>query len=915
MSLSHVIRFVFLLSIFIAGSALARTVSWKPERTLGSAQLALDELRGIYLPDEPSERLQAAADDLLAHWPGSLERATGEPTKRALVLVRDTGCSRVRRSLLRGGMQDTGGFTLRRDRTRVYLTAATDEGLANGLYAICRELLGLRWYWAGELGFETVGEPADTFPDRVWREEPAFVQRALHPVNSDFGRRNGLNRVYSFNHNLARIFDADVYEAHPEVFAEIGGERRPPRGSAGTDPQPDFTHPLAVELAAEAARAHFAANPEANSFSLSINDNSLFDEGERTARAVVKGGDFEWEGKKVEGGNVRKCEGGLAGDSGVEAARLEAAQLESRTKSSQESPAVTSEATKDLGEVEYFRGRPNYTDLVFGFMNQVATRVFDPRNDQLRIADSRIPEVSPTTDHCAPSTAAKAPFLTALAYYWTEQSPSFKIHPQVMPVLTSDRAQWHDPAYRAQDKALIDRWANSGAGRIATWDYYFGAPYPYPRQFTQWIGESIAYLHGAGVDVFYSQLPSVWGLDGPKAWLTAELLRDPRQDVGALLDEYYREFFGAAAEPIREFYRIAEQTRNERAGTANWIKFYKDEAGIELFDKAKLQRMRECLDRAEALLAKDSGPYFGKLASTSGASTGIDRFKKRVQVVSEAFAYTESYADYHRSRLALVDEAMARLNRSAAREGASALLDARSEYLRAKQSFDDLKGSLAARPMHGGFKLFNRLAQSDPMPLVRAALAHAGIVPEDSDEEQRSMLQARQAGEARYIRAGVNPGLKHDGVERRNFLGPNLPVVEGWGIEYRASEGLNITAARGQEAAGLRIEHADIVGLTKTYPVLGEKTYLLEIDASWQVSPDNRTRIQLNWKSADGQSLRTDIPLRLPNGDSGGIQKLQFVFQSPVNAYDLKFAIVTNRQYEGDFLEIRQVAFGLLKSD
>ena len=187
-----------------------------------------------------------------------------------------------------------------------------------------------------------------------------------------------------------------------------------PKGSAGYDPQPDFTEPRAVEVAAKAALAAFAKNPEARSFSLSINDNTLFDDSEATRRVIEP--------------------------------------------------------------VEYFRGRPNYTDLVFGFMNQVAEQVFEQGG--------------------AWTTPAGEPrYLTALAYYWTEQSPSFPLHPRVMPVLTSDRAQWHDPAYRAQDKALIQRWADSGAERLATWDYYFGAPYVYPRQFNQWIAESLRYMN------------------------------------------------------------------------------------------------------------------------------------------------------------------------------------------------------------------------------------------------------------------------------------------------------------------------------------------------------------------------------------------------------------------------------------
>ena len=118
-----------------------------------------------------------------------------------------------------------------------------------------------------------------------------------------------------------------------------------------------------------------------------------------------------------------------------------------------------------------------------------------------------------------------------LAYYWAEQSPSIPLHPRVLPILTSDRSQWHDPIYRQEDKALIERWGKTEAEKIGAWDYYFGAPYPYPRQFSQWISESIPHLHKNRVDVFFSELPSMWGLDGPKAWLATQLLWDANADA------------------------------------------------------------------------------------------------------------------------------------------------------------------------------------------------------------------------------------------------------------------------------------------------------------------------------------------------------------------------------------------------
>ncbi|MFU8848930.1 MAG: DUF4838 domain-containing protein [Opitutales bacterium] len=834
----RIIVFLHIFSLAILCTTqvgLARGPDWKPERLPGSARLALVDLRAIILPDEPSDLLAAAVDDFRSIWPVALPQFSAEtaPAKQVLVLVREPGLE---------------GFVYGRDRTRVTLRAASDEGLADALYALSRELLGARWYWSGDLGFELVGASVEKFPEGVWRERPAFVQRTLYPVNTDFGRRNGLNRKYSFNHNLARIFTKEVFEASPEVFPVIGGERRPPRGSAKYDAQPDFTHPKTVELAAAAALEHFAAHPEANSFSFSINDNSLFDEGPAT-EAVIRGAGHGAQG---------------------------------------------------AGEIPYFRGRPNYTDLVFGFMNEVAGEVFE--GDQ-------------------------TPYLTALAYYSTEQSPSFQLHPQIMPVLTSDRAQWHDPVYRAEDKALIERWVKSGAERIATWDYYFGAPYPYPRQFTQWIGESIPFLHRAGVDVFFSQLPSVWGLDGPKAWLTAELLRDPEQKLTLLLDEFYENFFGPAAAPVRQFYEIAEQTRNEREGTANWIKFYKDEAGVELFTPEVLSGMRHQLDLAmravEPVPDASGGVLDGRLDP--------ERYEQRVNVVSEAFSYTESYAAYHRSRVFLVNLALTILGRESsagADEGADgeALLAALADFERRKTGFEELKQHLAAQPMHSGFATFNRLLQTDPTPLALSALARAGIrqIPQSESlavsgadlPQLLGLIGQWYAGETSIQPVGHNPGIQHRGRELRNFLGPKIPVMDHWEIQYRASDGLRVVGAdHGGGLTGLRVENADIVSLVQTYPVFGERVYLLQVDASWQVSPDNRTWIRLDWKSINGEKLRVDLLLRLPNGRSDGRQELHFALSAPVNAYDLQVAIVTNRQYKGDFLEINEVKLGRLPAN
>ncbi len=797
-------------SLLLSGplGAAGRAAAWRPERVLGSARLSMGALGAVVLPAGAGKQLVAAAEDLRmvfeAQVGGELSVVTDEGANSDLSAAEPEAGLPLRKQAiylrLRGAPDLSGGFSIRRERTRVYVDAASQAGLVNGVYALCGEVLGARWYWAGDLGLEFVGAAPAKFPERSWSETPAFVQRTLYPSDGDFGRRNRLVGGFQFNHALSKVFTAELFEAEPDAFSFVNGHKRRPTGSGQYDPQPNFAEPRTVELAAEAALRYFEENPDSRSFSLSINDNVLFDESAAT-QAVVE-------------------------------------------------------------PLRYFRRRPDYSDLVFGFMNAVAERVFDQGGAwQTASGEDR--------------------YLTALAYFWTEPAPTIRIHPRVMPVLTSDRAQWQDPDYRTEDQALIARWAESGAERIATWDYYFGAPYPYPRQFNQWIDESLKYLHAHGVDVFFSQLPSAWGLDGAKAWLAAELLWDPERDAEALLDEYYTHFFGAAAEPMRRFYETAEAQRNANEGAADWIKFYKDEAGIGLFPLSRLVEMRGLIERAKAAVADDA------------------RRLARVEVVSGAFTLTESYAAFQRARERMVAASLA---------GAADVAAALSDYQQALKTFRDTAAEVVAQPVHRRLSSFTRMSQSDPAPMAWVAMARNG---EPLPEAAIAGIEDWVADAGAFRSVLKNVGLRHEGTWERNFLGPLLPQVPGWYFDFRPSEFLQVTGSGGG-ASGIRVSGADVFSIFSDVPVIPERTYLLDATARWRISPDNRTQIKLIWTDRGGNHLRTDFPLQLPWGASEGAQRLVIPFRSPVNAYDVRIRIVTSRQYSGDFLELERVDFGMV---
>ena len=703
-----------------------------------------------------------------------------------------------------------GSFSLRKKGKGILVDAWNEEGLANALYYLAHNMLGARWYWPTPLGFEWVGNIPETWRIAERIIEPSFSMRNLYGSDTEYSLRNRLVGGYSFNHNLARIFKPEIQSIVPDIFADLGDRHIKHKGNAARDPQPNLTHGGAVELTALAAIHYFNKNPSAKSFSLSPNDNILYD---------------------------------------------------------------TTEATKEaVSPISYFRKRPNYTDLTFQFANQVAHKVFN---------EAGLWKTDQGEDR----------YLGMLAYYWTEQSPSIPLHPRILPVLTSDRSQWQDFRYREEDKALIERWGLTKAEKIGAWDYYFGAPYPYPRQFTQWISESVPYLHKNRVDVFFSQLPSMWGLDGPKGWLATQLLWNVDRDAQDLLNEFYDEFFGDASEAIRAFYEKAESHRNKNEGDANWIKFYLDESGIELFSKSVLEKMRSHIEIAKSRVPSSS------------------RYYQRLAIVSEAFELTEVYHDYHSARLDL-------LSYIADKEATGGIEKVRNLELKREQYLKRTE-ELINNPLHKHFNYFLKLGQTDPIPCGMVSILREQDTIEEVFKKQyekelsiaNDWINASQLFETRI----GNPLLKasFENAKERDFLGPKIPEINYWQVDFRPAEAFTIEpfSLMEDQAKGLRITNADAFQLYTLSLLAPQRDYMLTAKIRSKISPDCRAQLRLDWVNEAGIKFESLRIIQLPNGESNGLLQLEIPLIAPEVAEKAKISLLVQRQGEGDFIEIQEINF------
>ena len=249
-----------------------------------------------------------------------------------------------------------------------------------------------------------------------------------------------------------------------------------------------------------------------------------------------------------------------------------------------------------LRENAAFRGKADLSNAVFAFDNTVAGIVAKKYPDR---------------------------YLGALAYAFYENVPDFLVAPNLMPVLTADRSQWYDPAFRAEDLALVAKWSKAGPKLVATWDYYYGYPFIVPRVMLGEVEDSIPALRKAGVSVFFAEMNPIWGFDAPKAWIASQLLWDCGQNPVGLENEFFTGCYGPAADDMREFFLQCDSIWMAQPGKARWIRYYGDFDQTAIYTAGDFAELRTLLDRA---LTKDlPGKYRARVELVANAFDTAER--------------------------------------------------------------------------------------------------------------------------------------------------------------------------------------------------------------------------------------------------------------------------------------------------
>ena len=649
----------------------------------------------------------------------------------------------------------------------------------------------------------------------------AFLSRHIgglgSPAAAAWAQHNHLTPALSFSHNLGSVFPPTLFAAHPDYFPLVNGKREQPSAQSYSW-NPDLSRPDVALHAARVARDAFVAEPGRVSFSLGVNDGLLYGESPELLAAV--------------------------------------------------SP------------LRWFRGRPDYANLTFRFMNRAAEAL-------------------------APSHPDK--FLGTLAYYWEENTPDFPVHPQVLPFLTADRSQGYDPAFWQEEFSLQERWAKAGPRRLGLYDYLYGVGFVVPRVHPRLIAENLRHARTVGFTDYYCEATPNWGIDGPMMWLVAQLLSDPNQNVDGLLDEYYGRYFQESAAPMRRFFERCEEQWMRQSGPSYWLKHFRNESQADLFPSAVCAELRQQLDEA------------GRAARRSTVQA-------RVALVADAFGVTERFVRMNEIRARLSRETVT--NRLAGRAGAGLLgayLDARHEFLRYSQELT------ARQPLAFSSILYEDFLRNDPTVAAVAALRASVSVKPDAGPDplgalpgrtETGLTDGRVFAEA-VARGGAIERLTDGGLEgpRRAgrkiaglTYGLDLPGAWQSKVEPTQTQVGEVTPAAARTgAAGLRISGAVNTTVFQWLPATADRLYVASVQARGHVTSSNAVFMTFGWLDAQGRHLGKSMAARLPDGAWPEWVLLQQGAWAPHGAAWIGIGVHLQNQMSGDWAEfddfsLREVA-------
>jgi hypothetical protein len=717
----------------------------------------------------------------------------------------------------RPGEVGPDAFRIRTIGGCIYIEGATPDADYFAVTWLLQHECGVRWYAPGPLG-ESIPRRAElSLRDLDVVRQPAYLSREFSGYSNADGaewcRRNGLRARLEFSHALGRAFPPDLFAEHPGWFPLLWGKRYDPKSMEDRDWQPNLAVKETADHAARVALDAFNRQPSVLSFSLGMNDTVRFDQGPETQSLVTP--------------------------------------------------------------LKFYRGMPDYSPLVFTFMNRAAGTV---------------------------SAAAPDRYLGCLAYFWCANTPLFPMQSHVIPYLAADRSQYCDPGFRAEDLELMSRWGTSGVKIFGLWDYAYGEGFVIPREPVRALAEAIREGWRRGARGYFAEIIPNPGFDAFKAWAMAQLLWDPGLSLTDLEDDFFPGYYGPAQVPMRRFFEACQaQWMGQPGSCSYWLKYYKQEDQALLFPSEVCSQLSQMLAEAKSLAAGDAA------------------LEARVDLSLRAFAVTEAYVAF--------DSIRRRLATASADEGADypggdpALSEDIGRLMQARNRLDSLSGAgSGAQSSEWAPFVPESLLRNDPVPRLLLIAGRArptapwNILTAAGNAAVRN-ASWRAAAEAVAARLPATPNLLLNGSfteasrqgQEPQFLYSRYGILPAhWTLKAMPTEtgraALVDEAGADAGRRALRIEGAWDTQVYQWMPATSGNNYVGMARLKGRSSAGSDVGLVFTFLSEDGAVLGSAAQ-SLPKGDTGQWRTLVLAGRAPQHAAWVGLAIGCTRQAAGDWIE------------
>lgn len=544
------------------------------------------------------------------------------------------------------------------------------------------------------------------------------------------------------------------------------------------------------------------------------------------------------------------------------------------------------------GQLSYYRNLPNRSDYYYSFVNRVA-KVIDEKFEEKKLG--------------------------AIAYMDVQQSPTFPMRENVVPVLCADRSMWVFEDFKKEDKALMLRWANSGVEYWGVYDYYYGSPFLIPRLFLEEEAEAIKYVHEHGGQIFYAECTPVVPFDAPKVWLASQLLRNPEGDPQKILDAYYEKTFGPAAEEMKMFYDFASEMWRNQGGQYRWIKGWNNENSVEIFPESALDSLRRLwLNAADAILKGDS---------VNLSEARRTRILARLEAVNGALSRLEDFAHSYFARKVL--------SNTQADDPVDAIEALKSPAWRYEEIFDDSKFS--EQKWNANISFY---PVSDPRPGALIRILECMKKTENAQERElfnrglerlfRTAQKNRSmesAAEGKILVAPADKRLRilaesvpafdakpdtEEGFEAESFVnstpgdwraGKNLSYPKGWSCVLAAAEKFEMGPSKDNPHSGntaFRIGGcAERMEIAKNYRVTPGMKVLAKVFARGTVSCGSVSYLCIEFLGKNQRKLSRTLE-SLPVGATPDWRRLVALGEAPEGAVQARVSLYVGLQGEDD---------------